>query len=63
MPRAFSDVPPFDRLFDGQDMVTAVAASCTVPSCRDGAQTCPMLRGTEAGEAFALDQCPTACRG
>ena len=59
VPDAFSDVPRFDRLFDARDMVSAVAARCAVPGCP---RACPMLGRIAAGEAVALDQCPTACR-
>ncbi|PJI55457.1 histidine kinase [Methylobacterium radiotolerans] len=59
VPKAFADVPLFDRLFDARDMVSAVTAGCAVPGCP---HTCPMLGRIAAGEPFALDQCPTACR-
>ena len=59
VPDAFADVRLFDRLFDARDMVSAVAASCSVAGCP---RTCPMLGRIAAGEELAMDQCPTACR-
>ncbi|SEF72022.1 hypothetical protein SAMN04488144_10422 [Methylobacterium sp. 190mf] len=59
VPKAFADVPLFDRLFDARDMVSAVASSCAVPNCP---RACPMFGRIAAGEPLALDQCPTACR-
>lgn len=58
VPGAFSDVPVFDRLFGARKMVSAVADGCAVPG---RPKACPMLGRIEAGERFALDQCPTAC--
>lgn len=59
VPDAFSDVPTFDRLFDGRMMVSAVARGRRVPGCP---RACPMQGRIAAGEPLALDQCPTACR-
>lgn len=60
VPRAFADIPLFDRIFDGGDMVERVAARTS--GCWGDARTCPMRERIAAGEPFALDQCPTACR-
>ncbi|MER2265307.1 histidine kinase [Methylobacterium oxalidis] len=62
VPRAFADVPLFDRLFDADDLVKMTSTFCASQGCRGRARACPMLRFIEAGEVFALDQCPTACR-
>ncbi len=59
VPKAFADIPLFDRLFDAWDMVSAVASACAAPDCP---RPCPMLGRISAGERLALDQCPTACR-
>ncbi|MGU3340763.1 histidine kinase [Methylobacterium mesophilicum] len=58
VPKAFADVPLFERLFDARDIVSAVTAGCAAPGC---ARDCPMLHRIAAGEELALDQCPTAC--
>ncbi len=59
VPPAFSDVPLFDRLFDGRDMIAAVTTGCDVLS---GPQACPPFACSEAGESPVLERCPTACR-
>ncbi|MEE7462273.1 histidine kinase [Methylobacterium fujisawaense] len=59
VPRAFSDVPTFDRLFDARDVVAAVTARCPA---RVDRRACPMAARIAAGEDVALDQCPPACR-
>jgi len=59
VPRAFSDMPLFDRLFDARAMVSAVTAGCRAPH---RLQACPMGPCLTAGIPFALDQCPTGCR-
>lgn len=59
VPRAFSDVPQFERLFEARAMVSTVTAGCAVAG---GPRACPMPDRRPAGAPFALDQCPTACR-
>ncbi|MCF4128795.1 histidine kinase [Methylobacterium sp. SyP6R] len=59
IPRAFADVPRFDRLFEAGAMIGTVAA------CRGGhggTRACPMAKGGPGPAPLALDQCPTACR-
>ncbi|MDP4003348.1 histidine kinase [Methylobacterium sp. NEAU K] len=62
VPRAFADVPVFDRLFDARMMIETVAACSVNPGCRGGPRPCPIRSRIETGEGIALDQCPTACR-
>ena len=57
VPRAFADVPLFERLIDAREMVCTVADRAT----RGRPRACPMLDRIAAGEPVALDQCPTAC--
>ncbi|MEL6060659.1 MULTISPECIES: histidine kinase [unclassified Methylobacterium] len=59
VPRAFSDVPTFDRLFDARDVIAVLAARCPVRGVR---RDCPMAGRIAADKAVALDQCPSACR-
>lgn len=59
VPKAFADVPLFDRLFDASDMVSAIAARSATPRAP---RACPMGRQFEAGEQPAVDRCPAACR-
>ena len=59
VPRAFSDVPTFDRLFEARDVVALVAARCPA---RAGPRDCPWAGRIAAGKDVALDQCPSACR-
>lgn len=67
VPAAFCDVPLLDRLCDGPELVGAVdvlrarRGEGSGEGSRDG--RCPMRERIAAGEAFALDQCPAACRG
>ena len=61
VPRAFSDVPLFDRLFDAGEMVGTLATCCADHGPRNHARICPMLDRIGAGQPVALDQCPTAC--
>ncbi|MGH1570415.1 histidine kinase [Methylobacterium sp. P31] len=61
VPRAFSDVPRFGRIFDAAEMMGAVVAGSAKRACGGAARTCPMPARIGAGEFFALDQCPTAC--
>ncbi len=59
VPRAFPDMPLFDRLFDSRAMASAVAAGCTaLPHPR----ACPMGPCIAASVPFALDQCAIGCR-
>ncbi|WP_245291975.1 histidine kinase [Methylobacterium tarhaniae] len=67
IPRAFVDVPVFDRLFGAGEMIGTVAACRAGSGMRRGGRTCPMADRLSAGgallpEPLALDQCPAACR-
>jgi hypothetical protein len=62
IPRAFSDVPLLARIFAPAEMTAAVAAGTLRADRRGTAGTCPMRARIAAGEAFAVDQCPTGCR-
>jgi len=67
IPRAFVDVPVFDRLFGAGEMIGTIAASCAGPGTRRGGRACPMADRLSAGGALvpdplALDQCPATCR-
>ncbi len=61
IPRAFADVPVFDRLFRAGEMIGTVAAGCAGPGTRRGSRACPLAARLSAGGAIALDQCPVAC--
>jgi hypothetical protein len=61
VPRPFSDVPLFGRIFDAGEMIGTVVAGAARRDRRGAARTCPMAAGIEAGGPFALDQCPAAC--
>ncbi|WP_245524365.1 histidine kinase [Methylobacterium nonmethylotrophicum] len=62
IPRAFVDVPVFDRLFGAGEMIGTVAACRAGPGMRRESRACPMADRLSAGGALALDQCPAACR-
>lgn len=62
IPRAFSDVPLFNRIFDAAEMIGIVAAGSAKRDRQTAARTCPIPARIVAGEPFALDQCPAACR-
>ncbi len=62
IPVAFGDVPLLDRLCDGKEVAAAVGIRSAPPRDRNAPPDCPMRERIEAGEAFALDQCPAACR-